>query len=54
MMFELLLEGEVDLDTWKWSRAFQGRGQYEQSPTGRDMGDVRAEKWTNRSMGTGV
>lgn len=34
-MFELDLGGEMDLDTWKWSKAFRGREQYEQSPTGR-------------------
>lgn len=35
-------------------KGFPRQGQYEQSPTGRDMGDVRAEKWTDRSIGTGA
>lgn len=54
MTFELGFEGEMDLDTWKWPKALQGREQNEQSPTGRDVGGVRVEQWTNRSFGTSV
>ena len=54
MTSELDFEGEMDLDTWKRPKALQGREQNEQSPTGRDVGGVRAEKWTNRSLGTEV
>ena len=54
MTFELDFEGEIDLDTWKWPKPLQGREKNEQSPTGRDVGGVRAEKWTNRSLGTEV
>ena len=54
MTFELDFEGEMDLHTWKWPKALQGREQNEQSPTGRDVGGVRVEQWTNRSFGTEV